>query len=153
MTFDVAKEIRMAPVVEMSRDMAMAFLQMTMMDRESPESLLKTAKETGLLEMHPYQVLTAHLEHRLPTVPVSMNVKAFLVCLCLSNMAKISMMAAAIAQEVEERQITNFTMRELAFMFPMGFPSDEVFTQIWDKNKQALRDAKEQERSANAVSS
>jgi len=141
--YDIAKEVRSAPVVEMDEDLTRVFLHMTITERQDQGTLLKSAKTSGLLDLHPYKVLTLNLETRLPTVPVSINVKAFLVCLCGSNLAKVSMMCLAIEREVKEKKLTEFNMKDLAYMFPNGFPSDETFTKIWDANKAHLYAARE----------
>lgn len=133
----LAHDIRWAPVGEMSEEITLIFMKATMMEKCSKEEIAGAIERSGIKDVHTYKVLNANLNVHLPAFEVTENVKMFLVCLCMSSLAKVVMLCAAIAEEVRDKRLTRFSMTELTWMFPNGFPSDETFTQIWDSHKAA----------------
>jgi hypothetical protein len=114
------KDLTEAPVEQMSKAINNAFIVLTMAENES-KGVPKEAREDPI-----FRILSGRLDK---PDDYSAYLRFFLACLCEGNPGKAVMWAYTIWKNNIK------SMRNLAFAFPTGFPTNDGMQEVWESQK------------------
>lgn len=128
-----AESLSKKPIQTLTKELAEVFITFTFaeiehsVDEEGLKKLLDE-KEGGMAS-----VFWLRVKHR-HTYEISVTVAAFFGEY-IKNFGVSTMLANYMQWWAYKRKITKITMREVAHMFPNGFPTEESWNEAWNEQK------------------
>lgn len=129
-----AENFSKKPIETLTEKLAEAFIKHSFaemshsVDEEGLKKLLDE-KKGGMAS-----VFWLRVKHR-HTYEISVTVAAFFGDCVFKNFGMSTMLANYMQWWAYKRNITKITMREVAFMFPNGFPTEESWNEAWNEQK------------------
>ncbi len=129
-----AENFSIKPIETCTEELAKAFFQHSFaeinhsVDEKGLKKLLDEAKG-GMSSVLWLRVKRCH------TYEISVTVAAFFGDYVLKNFGMSTMLANYMQWWAYKQNTTKITMREVAFMFPNGFPTEESWNEAWNEQK------------------
>jgi len=116
-------------VREMTKEESTFYVRLLMHEESSSHEIVIDPKETPFF----VKIAKSRLESFL-TVEIS-DMVASLLCFIAKNSAEVVMMMAYTQYKAKERGLRKIRAKEIAEIFPMGFPSSSSLKEVWEGQK------------------